>query len=418
MYKENKKCRICGNSNLIPILDLGVQILTGVFPANKDQKITSGPLELVKCQEDKDGCYCGLVQLKHSYDLDEMYGKNYGYRSGLNKSMINHLEKTVAKITQIVHLVPDDLIIDIGSNDATLLKAYPLSGLTLVGIDPTGKKFAKFYPDYIRLIPDFFSAKAVHKIFGEKKAKIITSIAMFYDLEDPIDFMRQVHDALADDGIWVFEQSYMPAMLKMNAYDTVCHEHLEYYRLKQIKWMADRVGFKIIDVEFNKINGGSFAVTVAKSNSSYKENIGLVDKILAEEEKVGLTSFTPYEQFKRRVCSHRNNLMEFIQEVKSKGENIFGYGASTKGNVLLQFCSMTPCDIPFIAEVNQDKFGCFTPGTLIPIISEEEARVMKPEYFMVLPWHFREGIIKKEYDYLKSGGKLLFPLPALEILSE
>jgi len=417
VFKEIKKCRICGNENLEPILDLGTQKLTGVFPKSSEQSLTAGPLELVKCSENN-GKNCGLVQLRHSFDNTEMYGENYGYRSGLNQSMVLHLHNKVKKILGLVSLDSQDMIIDIGSNDSTLLQAYPERGQLTVGIDPTGIKFKKYYPEHIQLIPEFFSAATVENKFGKKKAKIITSIAMFYDLESPMDFVSQIHQTLAKDGIWTFEQSYLPTMLEVNAYDTVCHEHLEYYRLKQIKWMMDRVGFKIIDLELNPINGGSFSLTVAKVDSPYQEITDKVDAVMHKEEKMGLGSLKPYREFEKRVEEHRNQLIEFIRKAKKQNKTIFGYGASTKGNVILQFCNLSSADIPFIAEVNENKFGCYTPGTLIPIISEREARAMKPDYFMVLPWHFRDGIIKREKEYMQKGGNLFFPLPIPEVISK
>lgn len=416
MYSEIKKCRICANTELVPILDLGIQSLTGTFPKEKDEVVTSGPLELVKCKAEKGKKSCGLVQLRHSYDLKELYGDNYGYRSGLNKSMVGHLQKKVKKIEGMIDLKPKDLVIDIGSNDSTLLQGYSGKDLILLGIDPTGKKFSEYYPDRVHLIPDFFSAQSIRDVFPGKKAMVITSIAMFYDLESPMSFMREIKEVLSDNGIWVFEQSYLPRMIDANAYDTICHEHLEYYSLKQIKWMTDRIGFKIIDVEVSNINGGSFSVTVSKECSPYRPKNLVVEKILSDEESKGLNNFKPYEEFTRRVFRHRDQLLEFIQKLKSDRKKLLGYGASTKGNVILQFCKLTEKDIPFIAEVNENKFGCYTPGTLIPIISEAEAKAMKPDYFMVLPWHFRENIINREKEYLNSGGKLFFPLPELQVI--
>ncbi len=418
MYSEIKRCRICGNTNLIPILNLGNQALTGVFLKTKDEVVTSGPLELVKCEEDKDNKHCGLVQLKHSYNPDELYGDNYGYRSGLNKSMVTHLQNKVNKIEKTIDLTQGDLVLDIGSNDGALLRAYTNKKLILTGIDPTGKKFKEYYPSYIQLIPDFFSAKIIKNYFGNKKAKVITSIAMFYDLESPIEFMQEIRELLDDSGVWILEQSYLPTMLEMNAYDTICHEHLEYYCLKQLKWMTDRMGLKIIDVELNNINGGSFSVTVTKSNSYYYKKGSIVDKILSEEKRRELFELKPYKGFSQRVLKHREKLIKFIKNERDKNKKFIGYGASTKGNVILQFCNLTEKEIPLIAEVNKDKFGCFTPGTLIPIISEAEARAMKPDYFLVLPWHFKENIIEREKDYLSAGGKLFFPLPSLEVFSQ
>jgi hypothetical protein len=418
MYTEVTKCRICDGTELVPVLNLGKQSLTGVFPASKGQRLTSGPLELVKCTGDERGDGCGLLQLRHSYDLQEMYGLNYGYRSGLNRSMVEHLHQKVRKICALVDLVHGDLVIDIGSNDSTLLQGYPGIGYILVGIDPTGEKFKSYYPDHINLIADYFSAKAVQDRFGKEKAKVVSSIAMFYDIESPIDFMRQIHDVLADDGVWVFEQSYMPTMLTMNAYDTVCHEHLEYYGLKQIRWMTNRTGLKIVDVELNNVNGGSFSIVAAKSTAPYDEATSQVEIILQKEAAMGLDTLRPYEEFKKRVFQHRDRFLEFFQKIRAERSLALGYGASTKGNVILQFCCLTERDLPFIAEVNKDKFGCYTPGTLIPIISETEARAIKPDYFVVLPWHFKENIMTREEDFLCRGGKLFFPLPELEVVDK
>ena len=414
-YTNIERCRICSNRRLSSVLSLGEQALTGIFPKTKEQKVVSGPLELVKCDESQQTDTCGLVQLMQSYDKHQMYGEDYGYRSGLNKSMVEHLRAKVRKIMNGMTLDAGDLIVDIGSNDSTLLQFYPEQGLLLVGIDPTGNAFKEYYPSHIQLIPDFFSAKILKEAFGNKKAKVVTSIAMFYDLDSPLDFMRQIFDILTDDGVWVFEQSYLPTMLKINAYDTICHEHLEYYRLKQIKWMAERVGFKIIDLELNSVNGGSFSVTVAKSNSPYRENQALVRQWLGEEEKEGLGTMGPYQDFRRRVMNHKIELLDFLQRLKSDHKKVFGYGASTKGNVILQYCSLTEKDIPCIGEINAKKFGCLTPQTHIPIVSEEEVKALRPDYLMVLPWHFKDYFLEREKDYLKSGGKLFFPLPFIHV---
>lgn len=414
MYKEAKQCRICGNTELVPIVHLGEQALTGVFPKTVDEHITSGPLELVRCTGGPDAC--GLLQLRHSYDLNEMYGANYGYRSGLNRSMVAHLHDLVTKVRRIADPQTGDVVIDIGSNDGTLLRGYPL-GPTLIGVDPTGTKFRQYYREDAQLIPEFFSAATVNTHLGTRKAKVISSIAMFYDLEAPIDFMLQIRDVLADDGIWLFEQSYMPTMLDMIAYDTICHEHLEYYGLAQIKWMTDRAGLKIVDVWLNDVNGGSFALMVAKAESPYPEATEKIAALLADESARGLHTLAPYEQFNARIFEHRDQLLAFVADAQKAGKTILGYGASTKGNVILQLCKLGPSQIAAIAEVNEDKFGCYTPGTLIPIISEREARAQKPDYFLVLPWHFRPTIIEREHAFLASGGLLVFPLPAIEAYS-
>jgi len=409
-YKKISRCRVGNSERLVSVLNLGHQALTGVFPRSKDEAVTVGPLEIVWSPES------GLLQLAHSYEASEMYGDNYGYRSGLNQSMVDHLTDKIAYLERLNPPKAGDVVLDIGSNDCTTLKAYKTIDIKRVGIDPTGKKFVEYYPEDVRLVPDFFSSDAYRSV-SDKPAKIVTSIAMFYDLEAPIEFARQIESILADDGIWHFEQSYMPSMLRLNSYDTICHEHLEYYSLGVVKYILENADLRLVDVVMNAVNGGSFAVTAAKrSNKSIKTNQAVIDWLLEQEDRMGLNTPRPYREFEERVFRHRDDLTRLIHMLTDDGKKILGYGASTKGNVVLQFCGLTTAEIPAIAEVNSEKFGRFTPGTYIPIISEAEARAMKPDYFLVLPWHFKDGILRREKEYLANGGRFIFPFPEIEIV--
>jgi hypothetical protein len=409
-YRQIDACRVSQSKHLVTVLDLGRQALTGVFPKSKSTPVTEGPLELVWCPDS------GLLQLNHSYEPSEMYGENYGYRSGLNQSMVQHLTDKVRYLERLQPLSTGDVVLDIGSNDCTTLKAYSTPGLRRIGIDPTGRKFAQYYPADVTLVPDFFSA-ANYRSVEKKAAKIVTSIAMFYDLESPVEFARQIASILAEDGIWQFEQSYMPSMLRLNSYDTICHEHLEYYSLGVVKKILDAADLRLVDVAMNAVNGGSFAVTAArKSNRSVPTNGAVVNWLLEQEERMGLGTPRPFRDFEERVFRHREDLTRLIRSLVADGKKIHGYGASTKGNVVLQFCGLTEADIGSIAEVNPDKFGCFTPGTHIPIISEKDSRAMKPDYYLVLPWHFKEGILRREKEFLSGGGKMIFPFPEIEIV--
>jgi len=404
------RCRICGNIHLEQVLDLGEQMLTGVFPRSRDVQVTTGPLRLVKCMGDD---ACGLLQLAHSYDLGEMYGDNYGYRSGLNASMVRHLYAKVERVLGLVSLRAGDLVVDVGANDGTTLGAYPESlGADLLGIDPTGSKFRQYYKPHVDLCADFFTADALRKVRPGKRVRVLTSFSMFYDLESPMAFMQDAHDVLADDGVWVFEQSYMPTMLDSLSYDTVCHEHLEYYALKQVKWMADRVGFTIVDIEFNDVNGGSFSVTAAKSTSGMPESPE-VERILAEEQRRGLDTLAPFQDFAHRTTASRDGLRAFMANAKFEGKTIAALGASTKGNVLLQYCGVTTDDIAEVGEVNPDKFGAMTPGTYLPIRAESEVLARGHDYHIVLPWHFRKNFLANS---TYSGRALVFPLPTLQVV--
>ncbi|WP_315751535.1 MULTISPECIES: class I SAM-dependent methyltransferase [unclassified Bradyrhizobium] len=408
-YKAIERCRISQSPNLIPVLNLGHQKLTGVFPRDPSTELTTGPLELVWCPDS------GLLQLAHSYEAEEMYGENYGYRSGLNQSMVDHLTRKIRQLSVRADLSAGDTVLDIGSNDCTSLKAYTTAGIHRIGIDPTGQKFREYYPEDVKLVPEFFSAEAYQSVSREP-AKIVTSVAMFYDLEDPIGFARSVENILANDGIWHFEQSYMPSMLRMTSYDTICHEHLEFYSLSVIKHILDAAQMKLIDVQMNAVNGGSFAVTAAKKGGPHKANEAVLNWTLEQEDRAGLHTPRPYREFEERVFRHREDLRRLLKSLVADNKRIVGYGASTKGNVVLQFCGITEKEVCAIAEVNPDKYGAFTPGTNIPIVSEADARRMKPDYFLLLPWHFKDGILRREQAFLDNGGKMIVPFPEIEII--
>ncbi len=405
-YKAVKNCRLCGSRKQKGVLDLGEQALSGTFPM-AGETVLHGPLTLLQCD------HCGLVQLGHDYDLTLLYGENYGYRSGLNKGMVAHLKEVTNEIETRVKLEPNDVVVDIGSNDGTLLGTYDTPYLHRIGVDPTAEKFREFYPASVKIVPEFFSVDAVKHHLGYKLARVVTSIACFYDLKNPIEFAEGVSTILSDDGIWVLEQSYLPAMLKNNAYDTVCHEHLEYYAMDQIRIVADYVGLKILSATLNDTNGGSFRVTLGRQG----ESDGTSEKLIFNEMIEHYGPGDVWSDFRANVEKNKFALMTLLDGIKFNKMKILGYGASTKGNVLLQYCGIDNSHLDAIAEINSWKYGRLTPGTNIPIVSEQDARSMNPDFYLVLPWHFRDGIVKREKKFLERGGGLIFPLPQLEVVS-
>ena len=403
------QCRSCKSKNIKKAFDLGLQSLTGIFPEKKETKISKGRLALIFCEN------CSLLQLANSFNHNEMYGDNYGYMSSLNQSMIDHLKNKVVNLKKKINFKYRDIMIDIGSNDGTFLSFFE-KNFDLIGVDPTIKKFKKNYRKDITKIPEFFSAEVVKKYLNKKKAKLITSIAMFYDLENPLKFVEDIYECLDDKGVWHFEQSYMPYMIKNISYDTICHEHLEYYSLKSVKYLLDKVGFSIIDIELNSINGGSFALTVAKKKSTFKVNTKLIEWLLYKENLLQSNKLATFKNFFKYALMQKKLLKNLLSNLKDMKKRVIGYGASTKGNVILQFCKIDSKTLPLIGEVNPYKYNKFTPGTNIRIISETKARAMNPDYFLVLPWHFRDFILKKEKNFIKKGGKFIFPLPDIEIV--
>jgi NDP-4-keto-2,6-dideoxyhexose 3-C-methyltransferase len=396
-------CRICKSDKLVDILNLGCQGLASRFPSPIEADPQKVPLVLMKCENPD----CCLVQLKHTVTNTELYEHAYGYRSGINSTMTKHLKDLVTDIESRVPLSPGDTVVDIGSNDATLLKSYSIQGLNKFGVDPTGTQFKEYYTDDITLVPTYFTGGVLPNV----QAKVVTSISMFYDLPDPVQFMSDVKGILHENGVWVQEQSYMPEMLNTNSFDTVCHEHLEYYALKQIMLMARMANLSVFDVDFNPCNGGSFRVFLCHPGSYVVNSDKIVD-VLKNESFMGLGLVQVYADFENRCKLIRSELVEFL---KTAG-TVYLYGASTKGNTLLQYCGIDNKLVVAAAERNPRKYGCRTPITNIPIVSEDVMRANKPDVLLVLPWHFKKEFIEREQEFLKNGGTIVFPLPNLEIV--
>jgi len=404
-----KYCRICKSKELIDVISLGEQIITSRFPIYGDYSTPKTPIDLCRCTD------CGLLQLRQTTYSSELYEYEYGYQSGISNTMREHLKQYQEEIVSKVLLNTDDLILDIGSNDSTMLQYYD-EKYKRIGVDPTGKQFAQYY-DKVELIPTYFTYENFRNIYPTETCKIVSSISMFYDLPDPVQFAKDIYFILDDDGIWTCEQSYMLTMLKSNSIDTICHEHLEYYTLTQIKRIADMTNFKIIDIKFNECNGGSFRIYFAKQHSKlYQECSKLIEDILQEEKDFGIMDSKIYENFMINCKKQVHLLSNFIDDINKDNKNMYIYGASTKGNCLLQFANIGEEQIKYAVERNLNKVGKMT-NTGIKIISEETMRANPPNYLLVLPWHFREEIIKREETFLKNGGQLVFPFPQFEIVS-
>ena len=410
MFHKIEKCRVCSNEHYYTVLDLGNQYLSGIFPKFVDLDMYRGPLKLVKCDESTGGC--GHVQLEHTFDLPTMYGEEYGYRSGLNSSMVKHLKSKYEKISNFLNLKENDIVIDIAGNDGTFLGFFSPE-LKLVSIDPTSKKFSKYFKEHVDYIADFFTEKTFRQFFGDSNAKLVTSFSMFYDLQDPCQFAKEVNSILdPEEGIWVLEQSYMPEMLRANSFDTICHEHLSYYGMRQLKYIMDQAGFKIIDFEFNDVNGGSISLVVANKDSKYEEATEMLNDLLQQELDLKLNTTEPWNDFSFRIEECRIKFWELINKCKEDKLKIAALGASTKGNVTLQTWGVTADDIQVVGEVNPDKDGSFTPGTWIPIKNEDSV-IEEYDVFVILPWHFKNFFINSSKF---KGKKLLFPLPNAEII--
>jgi len=344
----------------------------------------------------------------------------YGYRSGINQTMTQHLAGIARGVESRVELKAGDLVVDIGANDGTLLLQYRTKGAEYVGFEPSNIRPLQPTPS-IHFIGDYFSAAGLKQLYGDRKAKIVTSIAMFYDLEEPNSFVADVAAVLAQDGLWVLELAYLPTTLALNSFDTICHEHLEYYSLGPMEQLLRRHGLQVADAELNASNGRSIRVTVCQTDSPHREQStaarSRVYALKKKEFELRLDTHEPYEAFARNIQNVRRELPALLLKLMREGKRIYGYGASTKGNVILQYCEITPEHVIAIADRNPAKWGGSTLGTGIPIISEDDMRAAKPDYLLVLPWHFLAEFRTREEAFLGRGGKFIVPVPKVEIVS-
>ena len=402
-----KKCRICKSTNIKKLFSLGDMCFTGKFPSI-NQKIEKKPVTLIICKN------CELVQLGHNFDLKYLYGPDYGYRTGINKTMLNHVNNVVKNLSKKTQLKKNDLVLDIASNDGSLLKFYKKNIITF-GIDPILQKYIKEYKKINYKIADFFSASKITHLV-KKKFKIITALSVFYDAADPNKFIKDAKKLLSKDGIFLLEFADLASIIKNKMFDTICHEHLEYYSTKVILNLCKKNNLRIFDIKKNDINGASKQYFICHLESKYKNNLKTIKKTLNFEKKLKLSDEKTYKHFINSINKSKNRLNKFLKKEKKSGKKIHGYGASTKGNVLLQYYKIDNKMIDFIAERNKNKFNLYTPGTDIKIISEVLSRFYKPDYYLVLPWHFKSEILAREKEIRKKGTKFIFPLPELKII--
>ena len=391
-------------------MDFGDLALTGVF-LDSGTEVDLAPMELGRCLD------CGLVQLLHNYESGALYGTSYGYESHLNGSMRDHLTRKARMLEKrFLKDMDAPVVVDIAANDGFLLQGYSAIG-SYIGIDPLMENFSDYYPSSALKIKDFFTSKTYFES-TDLKANLVTSLSVLYDINDPVQFAKDVNAILLDEGIWHFEQSYLPLMVDTLSYDTICHEHLTYLRLTDINEILSRSGFQLLDVSLNAVNGGSVAVTAIKSNKHAEPN-PFVNHLLRFEDNSGFVSGKAIHDFSAKAEQHRKDLRTLLSEYKSGGYTIVGLGASTKGNVLLQWLGLTSDEIQSIGDINPRKFGKQCPGSGIPITPEKEIIELATDrtIALVLPWHFREGIVKNCEAFLGKEGKLLFPLPRIEIVN-
>jgi SAM-dependent methyltransferase len=401
-----KKCRSCNSTNFTNILSLGNLFLSDFVKTNRKPK--AFPLTIVLCKK------CFLVQLDYTTPQKYLYTKRYGYKSGINQTMQDELKEIVQKaLKKIGKNTKDITIVDIGANDGTLLKNYP-KNVYRIGVEPI-TKFAKEANKHAnKIVNDYFSFKSYQKSVKDKKADIVTAISCFYDMEEPNTFIEDIKKVMKDNGIFIIQQNYLVGMLQQNAFDNIVHEHLEYYSLLSLNNLLDKHGLEVFDLEERSLNGGSFRTYIGVKGK--RKITKAVLRIEQNENKLKLNNKKIYLDFAKRIKNNKQKALEFITNENKKGKLIYLYGASTRGNTLLQYFEINNKLIKKAVERNPEKWGKIIASVGIPIISEQQARKDKPDYMLVLPWFFKDEFLKREKKFLESGGHFIFPLPNLRII--
>lgn len=408
-------CRVCDSPHLAPVLSLGDQYIAGAFaePGGQQPVQRRIPVDLVRCDVTADQHGCGLIQLRHTVPAAVLY-RSYWYRSGVNRTMTENLHGIARAAEEHVTLSPGDVVLDIGCNDGTLLDGYATPQLNHLGFDPSDVSRHAVEKGY-DVINDFYSFAAFRARYPDRKAKVITTIAMFYDLEEPQAIVHDVAEALADGGVWVMELHYLPAMLARNSFDAIVHEHLEYYSLAVLEYMLGAEGLQVFHAEENDINGGSIRLFINRGGRPDGDAESL-QALRIREFELALDSPEPYDRFAGASEKVRDDLTALCRRLQGEGRTIHVYGASTKGNTILQYCGLDRSVIPYAADRNPDKWGSETIGTGIPIIGEEESRGMQPDYYLALPWHFLDEFVEREQEFLARGGRFIVPLPEVRLV--
>lgn len=408
ILQRRTTCRVCG-CKLVPAIDLGEQWLQGSFlkEGRPRPPTRTVPMRLLRCDPLADERACGLLQAEYTV-LPEVLYTIYWYRSATNTTMRGHLAEIARELAESFQGVTVCSVLDIGCNDGTLLRAFP-PGWIRHGIDPSNAVFDADAAEGLKVVRGYFPSDKVSGMYD-----VVTSIAMFYDLDDPVEFARQVKKRLQPEGVWCFEVAYLPAMLAAGSYDTICHEHIEYYSLATIGRILHDAGLTLHDVSFNGINGGSARCFASHVESGRVPSERLTSARIIEFD-MRLEEQKPYAVFQSRAELHRHELVKLIRPICRNGKTIHLYGASTKGNTLLQWCGLDHRLINAAADRNPDKVGAQTLNG-IPIISEAASRVQKPAAYLVLPWHFKKEFMERERATVAAGTKMIFPFPEIEVL--
>jgi len=407
---ERKTCRICDSDKLSFVFSIGNLWVNNFIDKEDEGKGIKAPLDLVYCNN------CSLLQLKHTAPQELLYSRFYWYKSGVTDTMKNQLREISAKVEKFFNLKDDDVVLDIGSNDGTLLRSYELPNITLVGVEPADNLVNEGKVGLSHFIHDFWNYESYFKVVG-KKAKVITALGMFYDMENPNQFINDVAKALDENGIFIAQLMCLKNMIDSNDVGNICHEHLEFYSFASLEYLFEKNGLEIFDIEINNVNGGSYRLYARLKGSNVEGEKGGLERVQkVKDDEKDIKDIKTYHDFYKRIEDNKNKCVEFIKKEVQKGKKVWVYGASTKGNTILQYYGLNSDLIEGASERTPSKWGKYTIGSMIPIYSEEKAREVNPDYFLVLPFAFFNEFYQREKEWRSKGGKFIVPLPEFRVV--
>ena len=408
---ERATCRVCHSDQLTPLYSLGNQYVNNFINPEDLATCIKAPLEMILCE------HCTLLQLKHTAPQELLYAGFYWYKSGVTDTMKRALREISEKAETWFGLEAGDVVLDIGSNDGTLLRTYEVPGLITVGVEPASNLIEEGRVGLTHCIHDFWNYESYHKEVGTQ-AKVITALGMFYDMEDPNQFISDAAKALTEDGVFIAQLMCLKNMMDTNDVGNICHEHLEFYSFHSLEYLFEHNGLEVFDVEINNVNGASYRLFARKKGADVTPAEGADERIArVRQDEEGLDDKKVHLEFFERLETNKRKCVAFIKREVAKGKKVWVYGASTKGNVILQYYGLDHTLIEAAAERSPAKWGKYTVGSMIPCVSEEEARKAQPDYFLVLPYAFFDEFYEREHEWREKGGKFIVPLPEFKVVS-
>ncbi|NOT47446.1 MAG: class I SAM-dependent methyltransferase [Acidobacteria bacterium] len=412
-HYKRKACRACGGERLRPFITLGPTPLANSFLKSRSEfeREAFYPLDVYFCEE------CSLVQLADVVDPKILFG-NYIYLTGTANTIVSHNQQYAETVVDFLQLNGDDLVIEVASNNGSLLRCFREQGIRTLGIEPAENIAAIANADGIETVNKFFNSATANKIVSEYgSARAVIGNNVLAHVDDTQDFLRGCKTLLRDDGLVIVEVPYLKEFVDLVEFDTIYHEHLCYFSVTSLMRLCDAVGLSIIRVDRVQVHGGSIRV-YAEKKEKHSNHAAAVIAIAEDERKAGLTTQETFENFAEKTRNTREKLYSLLESLKAEGKSIAAYGAPAKGNTLLNYCGIDTRLLDFAVDKNPLKVGLFTPGAHLQVLPVSAVLERQPDYLLILAWNFASEIMQQQSEFEARGGRFIIPIPEPRIVEK